>query len=117
MSNFEKLTVWQKSKTLAVEVYRSTRGFPKEEMFGMTSQMRRAAISISSNLAEGTGRRTDPELKRFASIALGSTCELNSLLRISRELEYVSTHDFDRVHSQVTEVSRMLNGFIDHLKP
>jgi four helix bundle protein len=88
--SFEKLIVWQKAKKLAVIIYKTTRDFPKEELFGMTSQMRRCSVSIPSNIAEGSGRQTSKDKARYTEIAYSSALELLNQLMISLDLEYIN---------------------------
>lgn len=116
MKDFRKLKVWEKSHQLAVEVYRVTAGFPRQELFGMTSQMRRAAVSIASNLAEGCGRRSDAELGRFAEIAMGSASELEYQVLLARDLEYIRERDSQELTANVVEVKRMLSGLIGRVR-
>jgi len=89
VGDFRKLSVWQKSYQLTLKMYRLTGSFPKEEVFGITSQMRRAAASIPANIAEGSGRGGDQELRRFCQIALGSANELEFFAMLSRDLGYL----------------------------
>lgn len=97
MHRFKDLKVWQKSRKLTVLVYQLTKTFPSDEMFGITSQMRRAALSIVSNIAEGCGRKTDPQLKQFLRIANGSATELEAQNIIASDLGYLSDNDFQLV--------------------
>src|SRR6516164_11165111 len=94
MKNYEELEVWHKAHALTVQLYRETESFPRSEMFGVTSQIRRAAGSIGANLAEGCGRWTDGELARFVQIAMGSASELQNHLRLARDLEFLCDSDF-----------------------
>lgn len=95
MQNFEKLIVWQKADDLAFQVYQLTKGFPDREMYGITAQLRRAALSIPTNIAEGSGRQTKAETRRFVVIAMGSLAETNYLLHFSQRLGLIS--DADRI--------------------
>lgn len=90
MKNYRELTVWKSSHAATLAIYRESKSFPKDELFGLTSQMRRAASSIPANIAEGCGRDGDPELKRFLNIALGSACELGYFILLAAELGYLS---------------------------
>lgn len=92
--SFEKLNVWQKSRKLAVIIYKATKFFPNEERFGLTSQMRRCAVSISSNIAEGTGRHTAKDKARFTEIAYGSVLELLNQSILSNDLEFLSEEEY-----------------------
>lgn len=116
MGDFRKLAVWQKSYQLTLHVYQSTAGFPREELFGMTSQMRRAATSIAANIAEGSGRDSDPELRRFCLIALGSANELQFFTMLSRDLRYLEAQQYDKLDPAILEIQRMLASLVQKLK-
>ena len=108
--SFEKLLVWQKSRGLAVTIYKLTKNYPKDEIFGMTSQMRRCCISISSNIAEGSGRHTNKDKARFTEIAYGSALELLNQLIISVDLEYASEENYLIIRTQIEEITLMLDA-------
>jgi len=108
--SFEKLIVWQKSRKLAAVIYKMTREFPKEEMFGISSQMRRCSISISSNIAEGSGRQTFKEKARFTEIAYASALELLNQLMISLDLEYIKEEIYLTTRTEIEEVTFMLDA-------
>ncbi len=108
MKNHKDLIVWQKSMTLVKRLYEVTQAFPKEELFGITSQMRRAAVSIPSNIAEGYGRLSDKETVRFLSIALGSASELETQLLICEQLAFLKNPELDELLMLNTEILRML---------
>jgi four helix bundle protein len=95
--SFEKLLVWQKAKKLAVVIYKITRAFPKEELFGMSSQMRRCSVSIPSNIAEGSGRQTFKEKARYTEIAYASALVLLNQLMISLDLEYIEEENYLKI--------------------
>jgi four helix bundle protein len=114
--NYRDLIARQKSKALALEVYRSTRKFPKDETYGLTSQMRRAAVSVPSNIAEGKGRHSHKELVQFLFRARGSLLELETQLSIAHELNYVETSAFVEMNERVEEVGRILNGLINRFQ-
>jgi four helix bundle protein len=116
MQDFKKLKVWQKAHLLAVAVYQTTETFPRDEIFGLTSQIRRACISIPANIAEGCGREGSAELKRFLQIALGSTTELEYHLLLSKELKILSDTKYEQLDSQVGEIRRMLIVLTQKLK-
>lgn len=99
---------------MVTEIYKATRTFPKEEMYGLTSQIRRSAVSIPSNIAEGQGRNTKGEFLQFLGIAKGSLCEIETQILIAKNLEYLSTTDAFEEH--INEVGRLLNGLINSLK-
>ena len=115
MFNFEKLDVWHKSIALADTVYSLTKSFPGDERFGLTNQMRRAAVSISSNIAEGCSRGSKADFGRFIEIATGSTFELVSQSRIAREQGLLQPADHDRIYQAALEIVRMLSGLRDSL--
>ena len=116
MRTHKNLIVWQKSIDLVKNVYRITQTFPKEEIYGLTSQMRRAAVSISANIAEGYGRRTDKELLHFLYISLGSASELETLLIISRELLLINNENFESLNFSNNEIIKMLSSLINTIK-
>lgn len=108
MGDFRRLKVWQLSTRLVVELYRVTGRFPRAEMFGLTAQCRRAAVSVVSNIAEGSGRGTPGDFRRFVLMARGSLHELRAQLHVSRELEFLSQPDHQLLEQRIDEVSRML---------
>lgn len=114
--SYKNLIVWKKSVDLVLEIYQITDKFPKEEIFGITSQMRRAAVSISSNIAEGRTRGYRKEFKQFLSNAFGSGAELETQLLIARNLPKMSHLDYRKVDSLLEEVMKMLNTLIQKLK-
>ena len=116
MRNHKDLIVWQKSMAWVKRVYEVTRAFPHEEMFGLTSQMRRAAVSIPSNIAEGYGRIYDKERINFLSIALGSASELETQLMISEDLGFTANGDNAELSSLNNEVIRMLTSLIKGIR-
>jgi four helix bundle protein len=111
-SNYRKLIVWQKARELAKHVYRETQTFPRVEMFGLTQQMRRAAISILSNIAEGQGRYTRRDCRRFLIIARGSATELEAQIVMSSDLQYLPAKTASDLGDRATEICRMLNGLM-----
>ena len=116
MENFKDLRVWQRAHELTISVYRVSRDFPKEEMYGLTSQMRRSAASIGANIAEGCGRRSDPEMKRFVQIARGSANELEYHLLLGKDLHLLSQQDFEDLEARVLEIQRMLTSLTQRLQ-
>jgi four helix bundle protein len=110
MRNFRSLQVWQKAHQLTLEVYRHTAGFPREELYGLTSQLRRSSSSIGANLAEGCGRNGKAELAPFCSIALGSASELEYHLLLARDLEFVQSSEYECLDESATEIKRMLTA-------
>lgn len=112
MQDFKKLKVWQKAHDVTLAVYRCTRGFPREERFALVDQLRRAAMSVPSNIAEGAGRLGNREFRSFLSIAAGSASEVEYQLLLARDLDYISHATHDDLVSQLHEVKRMLAGLI-----
>jgi four helix bundle protein len=110
MFRFEKLAVWQRAIEHADNIYSITRSFPGDERFGLTSQMRRAAVSISSNIAEGTGRSSDVDFARFVEFGYGSTMEVVSQATIAKRQGFIAESDFKRVYADSDELARMLSG-------
>ena len=113
MRNHKDLIVWQKSMTLVKELYRTTQSFPKEELYGITSQIRRAAVSIPSNIAEGYGRGHERELIQFLYIALGSASELETQLIICKDIGYVNEAVFNELNDLNVEIIKMLSALIN----
>ena len=110
MFNFEKLETWQKAINFADLVYEMTRSFPADERFGLTNQMRRAAVSVSSNIAEGTARNSKHDYARFLEIATGSLVEVVSQSLVGRRQEFLSEESFRRIYDAAEEQGRMLSG-------
>jgi four helix bundle protein len=117
VKDFKDLRVWSKAHAMTIGIYKTTKDFPREELFGITSQMRRAASSIGANIAEGTGRRSDGQLTRYLHIARGSAAELEYHLLLARDLDLLSTVKFDLLNGQVDEVQRMLTSLIQQVQP
>ncbi|MCP3868553.1 MAG: four helix bundle protein [Gammaproteobacteria bacterium] len=115
MRDFHRLKVWEKAHRLTLSIYEHTRHFPADERYGLTSQIRRAATSIPTNIAEGCGRSGDRELARFLSIAAGSASELEYQILLSRDLGYVNDDGYRTLNKQVIEVKRMLSAFLEKL--
>jgi four helix bundle protein len=116
MEDFKNLTVWSKAHALTLSVYQRTRAFPKDELYGLTSQIRRSAASIGANIAEGCGRRSDPEMRRFVQIARGSASELEYHLLLARDLSLLTPDEFKLLDSGVLEVQRMLAALVQCLE-
>jgi four helix bundle protein len=116
MKNFRNLKVWERAHQVVLQVYAATRSFPREEIYGLTSQIRRAAYSIPSNIAEGCGRGSDADFGRFVSIALGSASELEYHLLLSRDLGMLPADAHAELVERVAEVGRMLNGLLQSIK-
>ena len=115
MSNFRNLMIWQKSIALTTKIYNSTKKFPKEEQFGITSQIRRSAVSIPSNIAEGFGRDSNKEYLRFLNISIGSLFELQTQLEISKNIEYLTEEEYTILYEDSREVERMLVSFMSKI--
>ena len=112
VKNFRQLKVWEKAHPLTLQLYQVTATFPRQEAYGLTSQIRRASSSICANLAEGCGRDGDAELARFCSIARGSASELEYPLLLARDLQLLSVSDPDQLSLQATEIKRRLTALI-----
>ncbi len=110
MNKFKDLKVWQKAIKVVTKVYSDTSSFPKEEMYGTTSQIRRCAISIPSNIAEGAGRSTKKDFSHFLDIAKGSSFELETQLIISKELNYLDKVNFENLTTELDEIQKMITG-------
>ncbi|MCH8839471.1 MAG: four helix bundle protein [Planctomycetes bacterium] len=110
MFRFEKLDVWQKAVEFANRVYEASRGFPSDERFGLTSQMRRAAVSISSNIAEGSGRSSDKDFAHFIEIAYGSLMEVTSQAQVAVRQSFLESQTRDELYQRAEELARMLSG-------
>ena len=108
--SFEKLIAWQKSRELAMLIFTTTKNFPKDEIFGLTSQMRRCSISIASNLAEGSGRSSMKDKARFSEIAYSSSLELLNQLILSHDFEYVDENQYILIREKITEVNMLIDG-------
>ena len=116
LKNYKELKVWEKSYQLCLEVYRITKGFPKMEIYGLISQMRRAALSIPSNIAEGYGRKSLSEYLRFLYIAYGSVCELETQIMLSGDLGYLNGNQLSKLQKEIGKVERMLQALIKSLE-
>lgn len=116
INSFRDLLVWQKSMSLVTSIYQLTRDFPHAEMFGLTSQLRRASISIPSNIAEGYGRNTSKDYLRYLQIALGSLYEMQTQLEIASNLHFLDIVDFKKMISLCLEIERMLTSLIAKIR-
>jgi four helix bundle protein len=116
MIDFKELNVWRESKHLAILIYKLTESFPKHELFGLTNQMRRAAVSIPSNIAEGNGRRSNKDKIQFIYIARGSLFELETQVILSVELTFISQEHFHNLNLQILNCRRLINGYINYLE-
>ena len=115
MQDFKNLDVWQRARNLNKTIYEMTAEFPESEAFGVRSQMRRASVSICSNIAEGCGRRGDREFRRFLDVAMGSACELECEMILSFDLVFITEATQDRILAVLIEIKRMLGGLISRL--
>jgi four helix bundle protein len=115
MRNFQDLTIWVKSHQLTLSIYSITKSFPKEELYGLISQMRNSASSIPTNIAEGCGRNTNPDFKRFLTIATGSSSELEYQCILSRDLKFITDETFNKLQSEIIEIRKMIYSFSSKL--
>ncbi len=111
MRDYKKLIVWERAHLLAVNVYKITKRFPKEELYGITSQIRRAVISIPTNIVEGSGRQTSKEFSRYLSIAAGSASEVEYLIMLSKELAFINEQESNPLLTEIDEIKKMLHSF------
>ena len=116
MRDFRKLEIWKRSFALVKEIYKYLDAFPKEENFGLKSQMKRASISIPSNIAEGCGRSTDRDLARFIDIALGSAFELETQVLLSLELGFGNKEDIEKIIDELTQIQKMTNRYLQSIR-
>lgn len=116
MKTFRDILIWQKSMSLVTKIYTTTNNFPKEEIFGITSQIRRCSVSIPSNVAEGFGRESNKEYLRFLNISLGSLFELQTQIEIAKNIQYLDEEKFNEIYEDTREIERMLVSFINKIK-
>ena len=116
MNNFKKLIVWQKAREFVKDIYILTKKFPKEEQFGLTSQIRRAVVSIVSNIAEGSGRGTDNDFAHFLDLAQGSAYEVETQIILSLDLNYILVEEFTIVNDKIQEIQKMINKLTSSLR-
>lgn len=116
MRDFHQLSVWQKSHQFTLDVYALTRTYPKEELFGLTSQIRRSSSSIATNIAEGCGRGSDADFSRFLQMAMGSASESEYQILLSFDLNYIDENQYKQMNAKVTEIKRMLSSLISKTK-
>ena len=116
MQNFRNLKVWEKAHALTLEIYKSSKTFPRDEMYGLNSQMRRASASIGANIAEGSCRRGDVDFARFLQMADGSASELEYHLLLARDLDLLKIADYQRLSVEAVEVKRMLASLMQKLR-
>ena len=116
MRDFKRRVVWEKAHDLTLGIYQVTQSFPRSEMYGLVSQLRRAAGSIPANIAEGCGRNSEAELARFLQIAAGSASEVEYDILLARDLDFIDPQKYNKLDSQVNEVKKMLNAFLKKLR-
>ena len=116
MRPHHRLDVWKKSIDFVIDVYKVTETFPKDERFGLTSQLRRASVSIPANIAEGAGRRSGKEFAHFLSTSQGSASEVETELIISHRLTYLNNEDYSRLQSELDDIGRMITGLSQHVQ-
>lgn len=116
MKDFRSLKVWERAHALTLAIYKATEEFPKQEMYALTNQIQRAAVSIPANIAEGCGKDSDAELKRYFLISMGSSSELEYLLLLAHDLGYLPHNTFQEMNDELIEIRKMLNAFIRKLK-
>ena len=107
MNNYKELKVWQKSVDLAVKINDATKNFPREEVYGLTSQIRRCAVSIASNIAEGAGRNSKKDFNNFLGISIGSSCELETQLIIAQRINLIDKTDLESIQQEINEIQKM----------
>jgi len=116
MHNYKDLKVWQKSRELVKIIYSVTTKFPKEETYGLTLQIRKASVSIASNIAEGSGHSSNKEFCRYLEIAYSSSCELDTQLLLSSDLTYINETELEDMSHRIMEIQKMLHGLINSIK-
>jgi four helix bundle protein len=116
MRDFRQIGTWHKAHELVLSIYKTTRDFPKEELYGLTSQMRRAAASIPANIAEGCGKDSDMELARYMQISMGSASELEYHLLLAKDLNFIDTSTYNYLNTATIEVKKMLASFIKRVR-
>jgi four helix bundle protein len=116
MKDFRQLKVWEKAHQLALAIYKATKEFPKEELYGLISQIRRSSMSIPTNIAEGCGRFTDADFARFLQIAMGSASETEYQLILAHDLGFLPNDPYEKLHTDVEEVKRMLASLLKTLR-
>ena len=116
LKNYKELKVWQKSYQLCLKIYKETKKYPQIEVYGLTSQMRRAALSITCNIAEGYGRKTTADYLRFLYMSYDSTCELETQILLSGDLKYLKAESLSKLQQDIGEVERMLKALIKSLE-
>lgn len=116
IKSFEELIIWQESRKFTNNIYKLTKNFPQEDLYGLTSQIRRAAVSVMSNIAEGFDRRTTKEFISFLVIARASASEVQNDLYISLDLNYINKEEFQAIYNHAQKIAKLINGLITYLK-
>jgi four helix bundle protein len=116
MRDFREIKVWGKAHTLTLEIYRATSTFPREETYGLTTQLRRSSASIPTNIAEGFGRRGNAELARFLQIGMGSACEVEYQILLARDLAFLNSIIYEHLQELVVEIKRMLGALLTKVR-
>jgi len=116
MKDFRNLNVWQKAHQFALNIYEATKSYPKEELYGLTSQIRRASLSIPTNIAEGCGKYTDADFARFCQIAFGSASEVEYLILFSKDIGLIKNKAYNELDSEVIEIKKMLGSLLQKLR-
>lgn len=116
MQDFRNLKVWENAHALTLAIYKATQTFPKQEQYGLTSQIQRAAVSIPANIAEGCAKATDADFARYLQIAMGSSSELEYLLLLAHDLNYFPDETYAAIHTSLVQVRKMLNSFLQTLR-
>jgi len=116
MQDFRKIKAWDKARLVVLDVYRITGKFPSSELYGLTNQLRRAAVSVTANIAEGCGRGTDADFARFLQIATGSAFEVDSLLLVAKDLGFMAEADYVALDLKLAEMKRMLNARLQTIR-
>lgn len=116
IKSFEELPVWQDARKFTNKIYKLTNKFPKEELYGLTSQIRRATVSIMSNIAEGFDRRSDKELSNFLSMSRASSSEVQNDLYIALDLKYINQNEFNQLYQEAKKIAKQINGLMTYLK-
>jgi four helix bundle protein len=115
-NNFENLDAWKEAHILVLSIYQATKEFPKEEQYGLQSQLRRAAVSVASNLVEGNERRSKKEFMQFCFMAKASLAETRYQLKLSKDLNYITNHAYDKLLDQSIKTNKLISGLISYLK-
>lgn len=116
MRDFHQLQIWQRSHKLTLAIYKATNRFPREEVYGLTSQLRRAISSVPTNICEGCGRKTNADFARFLQISVGSASEVEYELLLAHDLNYLTDNEYDNFNKEIVEIRKMLNNFIKKLE-